>query len=77
VCGKAGCRTLHRQKMKSSWRRRNLGYAIAYRIDQRATQTESPAEPMRVPAPLTNYPGSSRKTSSGRNAQISLGLWDY
>ncbi|HZW96564.1 MAG TPA: hypothetical protein VFF64_26715, partial [Candidatus Eremiobacteraceae bacterium] len=32
--------------------RRNRGYAIAYRIDQRATQTESPAEPVRVPAPL-------------------------
>jgi hypothetical protein len=32
------------------------GYAIAYRIDQRATQTESPDEPMRVPAPLDRLP---------------------
>ena len=58
MCGKAECRVLHRQKTQAQWRRRNRGYAIAYRIDQRATQTESPAEPMRVPAPLDRLPSA-------------------
>jgi len=70
---KAECRCCTGKK-PSQWRRRNRGYAIAYRIDQRATQTESPAEPMRVPAHWTDSRGSSRKTSSGPNAQISLGF---
>src|ERR1022692_4418339 len=35
---------------------RNPGYAIAYRIDQRAAQTESPPEPLRMPAPLNQLP---------------------
>jgi hypothetical protein len=56
MCGKAECRVLHRQKTQAQRRRRNRGYAIAYRTDQRATQTESPAEPMRVPAPLDRLP---------------------
>jgi hypothetical protein len=56
MCGKAECRVLHRQKTQAQQRRRNRGYAIAYRIDQRATQTESPDEPMRVPAPLDRLP---------------------
>jgi hypothetical protein len=55
VCSKAECRALHRQKTQASWRRRNPGYAIAYRIDQRA-QAESPPEALRVPAPLNQLP---------------------
>ena len=42
ACGKAECRASLRQKSQASWRRRNPGYAIAYRIDQRAAQTEPP-----------------------------------
>src|ERR1039458_9515569 len=36
ACGKPECQTSRRQKTQASWRRRNPGYAIAYRIDQRA-----------------------------------------
>jgi hypothetical protein len=46
---------VHRQKTQARWRRRNPGYAIAYRIDQRAAQTETPAV-LRVPAPLNQLP---------------------
>jgi hypothetical protein len=46
MCGKAEYRLLHRQKTQAQWRRRNRGYAIAYRIDQRAAQSEVPAETM-------------------------------
>src|ERR1039458_2499873 len=57
ACGKPECQTSRRQKTQASWRRRNPGYAIAYRIDQRAAQTESPPEPLRMPAPLNQLPG--------------------
>src|ERR1039458_9946960 len=56
ACGKPECQTSRRQKTQASWRRRNPGYAIAYRIDQRAAQTESPPEPLRMPAPLNQLP---------------------
>src|ERR1039458_3375235 len=56
ACGKPECQTSRRQKTQASWRRRNPGYAIAYRIDQRAAQTESPPEPLRMLAPLNQLP---------------------
>ena len=60
TCGKAECRVLHRQKPQAQWRRRNRGYAIAYRIDQPAAQAEPP-EVLRVPAPLDQLPVGVRE----------------
>ncbi len=74
MCGKAECRVLHRQKTQAQWRRRNRGYAIAYRIDQRATQTESPAEPMRVPAPLDRLPWEFAKDEFGSQRADFIGV---
>jgi len=65
---------LHRQKTQAQWRRRNRGYAIAYRIDQRATQTESPAEPMRVPAPLDRLPWEFAKDEFGSQRADFIGV---
>jgi hypothetical protein len=74
MCGKAECRVLHRQKTQAQWRRRNRGYALAYRIDQRV-QTESSAEPMRVTRPIgPTARGSSRKTSSGHQRADFIGV---
>src|SRR6266849_21746 len=56
ACGKPECQTRRRQKTQASWRRRNPGYAIAYRIAQRAAQTQLPPEPMRLPATLNQLP---------------------
>ena len=55
---------MHRQKTQARWRRRNPGYAIAYRIDQRAAQTETPAV-LRVPAPLNQLPWEFAKDQFG------------
>jgi hypothetical protein len=55
---------VHRQKKQAWWRRRNPGYAIAYRIDQRAAQTETPAV-LRVPAPLNQLPWEVAKDQFG------------
>ena len=72
-CGKAKCRVLRRQKSQASWRRRNPGYAIAYRIDQRAAQTE-PAEVMRVPAPLNQLPWEFAKDQFGPQRADFIGV---
>jgi hypothetical protein len=74
VCGKAGCRASHRQKIQASWRRRNLGYAIAYRLDQRAAQTKKPTESMRVPAPLDQLPWEFAKDEFGSQRADFIGV---
>jgi hypothetical protein len=55
ACGNPECQALRRQKTQASWRRRNPGYATAYRIDQRAAENQSP-EVLRLPAPLNRLP---------------------
>src|SRR5216684_545132 len=61
ACGKPECQTKRRQKTQASWRHRNPGYAIAYRIDQRGAQTQPPPEAMRLPSPLNQLPCRSAK----------------
>ena len=73
MCGKAECRVLHRQKTQAQWRRRNRGYAIAYRIDQRAAQTEPP-EVLRVPAPLDQLPWEFAKDEFGSQHADFMGV---
>src|ERR1022692_883439 len=56
ACHAPECQTARRQKTQASWRSRNPGYTIAWRIDQRAAQAPQPAEPLRLPAPLNQLP---------------------
>src|ERR1017187_4334153 len=65
ACGKPECQTSRRQKTQASWRRRNPGYAIAWRIDRRAAQTPSPPELLRMPAPLNQLPWEIAKDQFG------------
>src|SRR5882762_5262592 len=74
VCGKAECRASRRQKTQANWRRRNPGYAIAYRIDQRAAQTESSPEVMRVPPPLNQLPWEFAKDQFGPQRADFIGV---
>src|SRR5260370_16145909 len=74
ACGKAECRAALRQKSQASWRRRNPGYAIAYRLDQRAAQTEPPAEVLRVPAPLDRLPWEFAKDEFGSQRADFIGV---
>ena len=64
---------MHRQKTQAGWRRRNPGYAIAYRIDQRAAQTEPPAV-LRVPAPLDQLPWEFAKDQFGVQGADFIGV---
>jgi hypothetical protein len=60
ACGKPECQTARRQKTQARWRKRNPDYAIAWRLDQRTTQTPPP-EPLRLPAPLEHLPWNVAK----------------
>src|SRR5260370_25709582 len=73
ACGRAECRAVHRQKTQARWRRRNPGYAIAYRIDQRAAQTEARAV-LRVPAPLNQLPWEFAKDELGSQQADFMGV---
>jgi hypothetical protein len=62
--GKPECQGSRRRKTQASWRRRNPGYAINWRIDQRA-QTQPPPEALRLPAPLNQLPWDVAKDQFG------------
>src|SRR5580658_3997291 len=64
ACRKPECQTGRRQRTQASWRHRNPGYGIAWRIDRRATGTEEP-EPLRMPVPLNQLPWDVAKDQFG------------
>jgi hypothetical protein len=74
ACGKPECQTRRRQKTQASWRRRNPGYAIAWRIDRRAAQTQPPPEPLRLPAPLNQLPWEFVKDQLGAQCADFIGV---
>ena len=74
ACGKAECQASRRQKTQASWRRRNPGYAVAWRIDQRAAPTQPPPEPMRLPAPISQLPWDLAKDQFGLQGADFIGV---
>jgi hypothetical protein len=74
ACGKPECQTARRQKTQASWRRRNPGYVIAWRIDQRAIKAQSPREPLRLPPPLNQLPWRFAKDQFGPQRADFIGV---
>ena len=74
LSGKPDCQTARRQKTQASWRSRNPGYTIAWRIDQRATQAPQPPEPLRLPAPLNQLPWDFAKDQFGAQGADFIGV---
>src|SRR5450755_3720353 len=60
-CKNPVCRAALRKKTQASWRKRNPDYAVTRRLDQRASQTKPPAEPLRFPKPLDQLPWNVAK----------------
>ena len=56
ACTRPECQLARRRKTLASWRNRNLGYAINWRLDQRAAQAPPPPEVLCLPAPLNQLP---------------------
>jgi len=73
ACSRPECQSARRQKAQASWRGRNPGYAIAWRIDQRAAQAQSP-EPLRMPAPLNQLPWDVAKIQFGLQGADFIGV---
>ena len=74
ACLAPDCQTARRQKTQASWRSRNPGYSIAWRIDGRATQAPQPPEPLRLPAPLNQLPGDFAKDRFGLQRADFIGV---
>jgi hypothetical protein len=73
ACGKPECRTARRRKTQANWRKRNPDYAIAWRLDHRATQTPTP-EPLRLPSPLEQLPWNLAKDQFSPQGADFLGV---
>src|SRR5664279_5135110 len=73
ACTKPECQSARRQKTQADWRKRNLDYAIAWRLDQRAAQTPAP-EALRVPAPLAQLPWNVAKDQFSPQGADFLGV---
>ena len=74
ACTKPECQTARRQKTQASWRSRNLGYAINWRLDRRATLAPQPPEPLRLPAPLNQLPWEFAKDQFGPQGADFIGV---
>jgi hypothetical protein len=74
ACSKPECQTARREKTQANWRSRNPGYAIAWRIDRRATQEPQPPEPMRLPPPLDELPWDFAKDQFGAQKDDFIGV---
>src|ERR1017187_6698455 len=74
ACDAPECQAARRQKTQASWRNRNRGYAIAWRIDRRATQAQQPPEPLRLPAPLNQLPWDVAKDHFGAQGADFIGV---
>ena len=73
ACSKPDCQTARRRKTQAGWRYHNPGYAIAWRIDQRAAQAQPP-EPLRLPAPLNQLPWNVAKDQFGGQGTDFIGV---
>ena len=60
-CNNPVCRAALRKKTQAGYRKRNPEYAATWRLDQRANQTQPPAEPLRLPKPLDQLPWNVAK----------------
>ena len=74
ACTKPECQTARRLKTQASWRNRNQGYAIAWRLDRRATQAQQPPEALRLPKPLNQLPWEFAKDQFGVQGADFIGV---
>jgi len=74
ACTRPECQTARRQKTQANWRSRNQDYAIAWRLDRRATQVPQPPEPLRLPPPLSQLPWEFAKDQFSPQGADFIGL---
>ncbi len=55
TCSRPECQAARRKKTQASWRARNPGYSLAWRIQARS-ESKPPPKPLRLPTPLSELP---------------------
>ena len=55
TCSRPECQAARRKKTQASWRVRNPGYSLAWRIQARS-ESRPPPEPLHLPSPLSKLP---------------------
>jgi len=73
ACRRPECQAGRRQKKQKAWRQRNPDYFIARRIKDRSGQ-ERPAEPLRLPAPLSRLPWDIAQSQFGTEGADFIGI---
>lgn len=73
ACSAADCQKRRRAKTQATWRRGNPGYFVARRIIER-NDGEREAEPLRVPAPLSQLPWDLAQDEMGGKAADFVGV---
>ena len=73
ACRKAECQAARRKKKQKTWRERNPDYFIARRIKDRSGQ-DRPAEPLRLPPPLSRLPWDIAQSQFGTEGADFIGI---
>jgi len=73
TCNRPECQAARRKKTQASWRKRNPGYARAFRIQSRS-DTKPPPQSMRLPAPLSDLPWDMAQEEFGIKGAAFVGI---
>src|SRR5436189_4865587 len=73
ACRRAECQAARRKKKQKTWRERNPDYFIARRIKDRSGQ-DRPAEPLRLPPPLSRLPWDIAQSQFGTEGADFIGI---
>ena len=73
ACRRAECQAARRKKKQKTWRERNPDYFIARRIKDRSGQ-DRPAEPLRLPPPLSRLPWDIAQSQFGAEGADFIGI---
>ena len=73
ACREPDCQVARRKKKQKAWRKRNPDYFIARRIQDRSRQ-DRPAEPLRLPPPLSQLPWDIAQSQFGTEGADFIGI---
>jgi hypothetical protein len=73
TCNRPECQGARRKKTQASWRKRNPGYARAFRIQSRS-ETKPPPQSMRLPTPLSDLPWDIAQEAFGFKGAGFIGI---
>jgi hypothetical protein len=74
ACGQPDCQAARRVETQKSWRDRNADYFIARRIQER-NNPDQPAEPLRLPPPLSRLPWDIAQDEFGVKGADFIGIF--